>query len=398
MNPHEASASDKTGIEPLCHTPDAVLRQQDRPLVSLVVPAYNEAQIIEKHLTTLLQYMASLEDEYCWEMIIVNDGSTDDTGKPAEAVARTTANVRVVHHPSNQGLGQALKSAFSHCQGEYVVTVDLDLSYSPDHIRSLLTKIRQTNAKIVVTSPYRSGGKISNVPWLRRTLSVWANRFLSHAVKGHLSTLTGMVRVYDRQFLQALDLRAMGMEINPEVIYKAMLVNARIEEIPAHLHWRTQDGAVEKRHSSMKVLRHTLSIILAGYLFRPVLFFIAPGLTLLALSLYTNVWGYPCSHSLSVHSPVRGYCPAFQKQLAPMLRPPHLVVGGMTLMLAMHSSAWEFWHYRVKAISKKCFILAQQFTDVIKRAKGGTDERCLVGARCCIAPSIGSGCFRSYTR
>ena len=147
MNLYEASASDKTGIEPLRHTPAAMVRQQDRPFVSLVVPAYNEVQIIEKHLTTLLQYMASLEDEYCWEMIIVNDGSTDDTGKLAEAVARTTANVRVVHHRSNQGLGQALKSAFSHCRGEYVVTVDLDPSHRSNHIRSLLTKIRQTNAK-----------------------------------------------------------------------------------------------------------------------------------------------------------------------------------------------------------------------------------------------------------
>ena len=336
MNPYKTSVSDS--IEPLRHIPDALVRQQDRPFVSLVVPAYNEAQIIEKHVTTLLQYMTSLEDEYCWEMIIVNDGSTDDTGKLAEAVARTTANVRVVHHSSNQGLGQALKSAFSHCRGEYVVTVDLDLSYSPDHIRSLLTKIRQTNAKIVATSPYKAGGKISNVPWLRRTLSIWANRFLSHAVKGHLSTLTGMVRVYDRQFLQALDLRAMGMEINPEVIYKAMLVNAHIEEIPAHLNWRAQDSAVQKRHSSMKVLRHTLSVILAGFLFRPVLFFIAPGLALLTLSLYANVWG--STHVLThyQYSPqCGGILSCFSEAVAAAYaQAPHtFVVGGMTLMLAI---------------------------------------------------------------
>jgi glycosyltransferase involved in cell wall biosynthesis len=338
MHLHEASASDKTGIEPLRYTPDATARQQDKPCVSLVVPAYNEARIIEKHVMILLQYMASLEDEYRWEMIIVNDGSTDDTGKLAEAIGRTTTNVRVVHHASNQGLGQALKSAFGHCRGEYVVTVDLDLSYSPDHIRALLTKIRQTNAKIVVTSPYRTGGRISNVPWLRRTLSIWANRFLSHAVKGHLSTLTGMVRVYDRQFLQALDLRAMGMEINPEVIYKAMLVNAHIEEIPAHLHWRAQDEAVQKRHSSMKVLRHTLSVILAGFLFRPVLFFIAPGLTLLILSLYTNVWGSVHVFTHFQYTPQCGGIPSCLSEAvaAAYAQAPHtFVVGGMSLMLAM---------------------------------------------------------------
>jgi len=80
------------------------------------------------------------------------------------------------------------------------------------------------------------------------------------------------------------------MEINPEVIYKAMLLRGRIEEIPAHLDWRLQNTAGPKRKSSMRVLRHTMSTLFSGFLFKPFMFFIIPGLGLLLFSLYVNAW------------------------------------------------------------------------------------------------------------
>jgi glycosyltransferase involved in cell wall biosynthesis len=261
-----------------------------RPLVSLVVPAYNEAQSVTRNLSALCHYMETLEGEYRWELIVVNDGSTDDTGRLADEFARTRDNVHILHHVVNFGLGQALRFGFGHCRGDYVVTMDFDLSYSPDHIGALLQRIRTGGAKVVVTSPYMKGGRISNVPWLRRTMSIWANRFLSLASNRSVSTLTGMVRAYDGAFLRSLSLRSMYMEINPEVIYKAMLLNARIEEIPAHLNWELQRSAGLSRRSSMRMLRQTLKVLLAGFLFRPVMFFIVPGTAILLFSLYTNAW------------------------------------------------------------------------------------------------------------
>ncbi|GBC60935.1 glycosyl transferase family 2 [Desulfonema ishimotonii] len=134
-------------------------RAESRPLVSVVAPAYNEALIIEKNLAVLCEYMETLEDEYRWELIVVNDGSRDETGELADAFSRNRDNVRVLHHIRNFGLGQALRYGFNNCRGDYVVTMDLDLSYSPDHIGRLLTRIRETRAKIVIASPYAEGGK-----------------------------------------------------------------------------------------------------------------------------------------------------------------------------------------------------------------------------------------------
>jgi glycosyltransferase involved in cell wall biosynthesis len=256
----------------------------------LVLPAYNEAAIVQNNLSVLYRYTKSLAGEYDWDIIIVNDGSTDNTGELVEAFAKDKADVRVFHHVTNFGLGQALKFAFGHCKGDYVITLDIDLSYSPDHIGKLLTKIRETNAKIVLASPYMQGGQISNVPWLRRTLSIWGNRFLSLLSFGNLSTLTCMVRAYDGQFLRSLNLRAMGLDVMPEQIYKTMILRGRIEEIPAHLDWNLQRRPGLERRSSTKVFRHVISTLLSGFISRPFMFFIIPGTFLLIFAAYVNTW------------------------------------------------------------------------------------------------------------
>jgi len=290
MNITDSITGSETKSRPAGGGPDGTARTASKPLVSVVVPAYNEAAVIEANLAALCQYLTSLEDEYRWEVVIVNDGSRDGTAQLVDAFARNRPNVRVLHHVVNFGLGQSFKFAFNHCRGDYIVTMDADLSYAPDHIRALLTKIRETRAKVVLASPYMKGGHISNVPWLRRMASLWANRFLAATATGSLSTLTGMVRVYDAKFVRTLDLRSTGMEINPEVIYKAMLLRARIEEVPAHLDWEIQNAAGPRRKSSMKMFRHTVSVLLSGFLFKPFMFFIIPGLVLLLFSVYVNTW------------------------------------------------------------------------------------------------------------
>ena len=262
-----------------------------KPLVSIVVPAYNEAAIIEGSLNAICQYMDALNDRYRWELIVVDDGSTDDTGPLAEAFAKMRDNILVLHHVINSRLGQALRTAFKYCKGDYIVTLDIDLSYSLEHIERMLEKLIQTRAQIVLASPYMKGGSVSNVPWTRRKLSVLANKFLSYTAKGgNLSTLTGMVRGYEGEFLRSLNLKAMDTNINAEIIYKAMLLRARIVEVPAHLDWGAQKPGIPQRTSSMKIMKGIMSYLLSGFFFRPFMFFIIPGFLLLFFSLYPFAW------------------------------------------------------------------------------------------------------------
>jgi len=318
-----------------------------RPLVSVVVPAYNEAAIIKKNIGIICDYLESLQGEYRWELIIVNDGSDDETGDLAEEFAACRQNVMVIHHIYNFRLGQALRYAFSKCRGDYVIVMDVDLSYSPDHIEKMLKKIRETRAKIVIASPYTKGGKVSNIPWLRKTLSVWANRFLAMTLtrdkfSDKLTTLTGMVRAYDRRFLSRLNLKAMDVDIHPEIIYKAMILRARIVEIPAHLNWCWRKDKVTGTHvrkSSMRILKSIIQSLISGFIFRPFMFFILPGLTLILLSLYPLIW--TLIHSFGHFKSLAAYNLSFDYRLSEAiaasfkLSPHAFIVGGFALMIGI---------------------------------------------------------------
>jgi glycosyltransferase involved in cell wall biosynthesis len=311
----------------------------EKPFVSVILPAYNEASIIKKNLDVVYDYMKSLRSEYRWEIIVVNDGSADDTGVLADSFAVNKDNVRVLHHFVNFRLGQALRYAFNNCHGDYLVVMDMDLSYSPEHIGRLLETIRETRAKVVIASPYMKGGEASNIPWLRKKLSVWANKFLSVAAKGNLSTYTGMVRAYDRKFIQTLSLRSMDMSINAEIIYKAMLLNARIVEIPARLDWSSQEAKGVGRTSSMKIGKSIFAYLLSGFMFRPFIFFILPGFMIMSLSLYSFFWAIV--HTISFFNKLQGSFGPFDVRLSAAVasafqQSPHtFIIGGISLMLAI---------------------------------------------------------------
>jgi glycosyltransferase involved in cell wall biosynthesis len=327
------STSSHRQTAPAPHEPAAI---DVRPLVSVVVPAYNEADILVPNLTRLCEYLGRLEEMYRWELVVVNDGSTDDTGALADAFAGGRDNVRVLHHRTNFRLGQALRYAFSNCRGDYVVTIDCDLSYAPEHIGRLLTELRTRNAKIVIASPYAKDGQTTNIPFLRRFLSRSANRFLAVTAHGRLSTLTGMVRAYDGRFLSTLNLRAMGTDINTEILYKADLLSAKVVEIPAHLDWTFSQAGRAQRSTLGGLTRSANAYLFSGFMFRPVLFFIGPGLAVLAAALYTLGWvGYRVATAYaqqptgSVNAKVTNAI-----QLAYEAAPYGFIVGGIALVIA----------------------------------------------------------------
>lgn len=347
-------------------------QKKDKPLVSIVVAAYNEESIIENSLHIISEYMDSLEAKYEWELIIVNDGSTDKTGAIAEDFVAGRDNVFVLHHMYNFRLGQALRFAFHRTRGDYVVVLDIDLSYSPEHIQRMLTKIRETNAKIVIASPYMPGGRVSNVPWLRKKLSAWANKFLSIVVRrdgysDKLTTITGMVRTYDGIFLRNLDLKAMDFDINMEIIYKSKILRARIIEIPAHLCWiaeKNVDSPAKIRRSSLRIFASIFQSFLFGFLFSPFRFFILPGLMLLILSLYPISWTFIHTikhfHRLSfLEGPLDH---RFSEAIgAAFNQAPHaFIVGGVALLVAIQLVSLGFLALQKKRYFEELFHLGSK--------------------------------------
>lgn len=261
-----------------------------KPLVSLILPIFNEEEILANNLEKIYATTLQLKDYY-WEIILINDGSTDDTEEIVETFSEKHPNVRVFHHLKNQGLGMALQNGFTMSKGDFVITYDVDLTYSIDYLDVLLSKIIASQAQIVMLSPYMKGGEVRNVPFIRKCLSILANKFLCFIAEEKLSCLTCMVRAYDGRFIRSLSLRSRGKEVMQEIVHKTMITRAEIIEIPAHLDWNEAEERIKSRQTSrFQFLKHVSSTFLRGFLLRPVMFFIIPGLLLFLFSFYPNYW------------------------------------------------------------------------------------------------------------
>lgn len=332
------------------------------PLLSVIVPVFNEQALLSQHLRQIVLYLQSIEDEFSWEIVIVNDGSLDDSTRIVDEFAKADARIYALHHPKNFGLGQAMQFGFNNTSGDYVITIDIDLSYDVDHIGELARTIRDTNAKIVLASPYMKGGTIRNVPWLRRVLSIAGNHFLSFFAKGHYSTLTSMMRAYDGKFIRSMHLRSMGMDIMPETIHKAMILGGTIVEVPGRLDWGPQQKFAESRFSSMRIVRHLFATILAGFIFRPFLFFIIPGLLVGAFSLYVNFWMF--MHYFEALDEIRsaGNIPDFGAAFALAYQhyPHTFLFGLLTAMLAVQLVGLGILALQSKQYFDELFALGSQ--------------------------------------
>jgi glycosyltransferase involved in cell wall biosynthesis len=327
---------------------------QDKPFVSIVIPCYNEEAILEKNINSIISYLKEREKKYNWEIVIINDGSKDQTGVIANSLA--IDNVRVIHHPMNLNLGNALKTGFKNSKGDIIVVLDIDLSYSVDHIEKLVEKIIESSADIVIASPYMPGGKVTAVPFTRKIMSRWVNRFMRIAAQDKYHTYTGMVRAYRKDFINSVNLKTKDYEINPEILYKAMILRAKIAEIPAHLDWTEQNKYAGKRTSSIKVIRGFFSGIMSAFIFRPYIFFLAIGAVLMLLSMYELVWLLVDTLTYIESST---QIPSFSTSLALQFRknPQSFIVGGITFIAAIQFLSLGFLSLQSKRYFEELFHL-----------------------------------------
>ncbi len=327
--------------------------------ISIILPAYNEEKIIETSVSVIRQFLQSLEHKFRWEMLIVNDGSSDNTGELADKLAKNDPLIRVIHHPVNMNLGRALQTGFKNAHGEIIVVLDLDLSYSVDHIEKLADKQIETDADIVIASPYMKHGKVINVPFKRALLSRTVNKIMRFAAQEKYHTFTGMVRAYKTDFIKNLNLKTKDYEINPEILYKAMILRAKIIEIPANLDWSFQNSIGKSRSSGMKLLRGFYSGLMTSFIFRPYIFFLFVGLILLIISAYLIGWIFYFTFKAM---PVIPYSPdmiddrfSLAIKLIYQQRAHLFFIGGITLLAALQVLSLGFLSLQSKRYFEELF-------------------------------------------
>jgi glycosyltransferase involved in cell wall biosynthesis len=254
--------------------------------ISVICPFYNEAGIIEQAIRQLLDQLGRLDED--WELIVVNDGSTDGSEQIAQAIAEQNPRLRVLGYGYNRGRGYALRTGINAAVGDIIVTTEIDLSWGETIVHDLVRAMRGwPDTDIVVASPHLPGGRYKNVPFKR----VWLSRIGNHVIRACMSNAvtmnTGMTRAYRRDVIQSLPLNEEGKEFHLEVILKATAFGFRIREIPAVLEWKEYKhrGQRISRKSSSQVNRLIVSHSLFSVFANPVRYVWAMSFTSLALGL-----------------------------------------------------------------------------------------------------------------
>lgn len=196
-------------------------------VLSIVIPAYNEARFIG----TLLEQIAKVDLsplDVRKEVIVVDDHSADRTAE----IARGFAGVIVKRLDQNGGKGRAVRAGIELATGDLLIIQDADLEYDPQDYVPMVTALLDGRADIVYGSRYMRGGRHPNQTWAAylggRSLSVVARIFTGTWLTDTVTAL----KLFPRQIITSLTLTTSGFELDHEITAKVLARGCRIIEVP----------------------------------------------------------------------------------------------------------------------------------------------------------------------
>ncbi|MBM4306646.1 MAG: glycosyltransferase, partial [Deltaproteobacteria bacterium] len=227
--------------------------------------------------------LACMEGNY--EIIVVNDGSTDHTLEVLQGIASLNKRIKIVSYSKNIGRGMALRTGFREAEGEIIVSIDADLSYDPRYINDFLKVYKEEeDIDLILASPYMPGGRTEGVPFFRLLISKLGNKILRYAMPNRIYTSTGIFRAYRKKVLDSLELESDGKEIHLEILSKALALGFRVKEIPAILTSRKRGS------SKFRFKRTATSHLIFSVFEKPMILFGFVGLLTLGVGLLLGLY------------------------------------------------------------------------------------------------------------
>jgi glycosyltransferase involved in cell wall biosynthesis len=198
-------------------------------LVSIIIPAYNEADAIEKTVAEVKKLNLNKE------IIIVDDGSKDNTVE----LAMKIDGVKLIQHRINRGRGAAIRTGIDNSNGEIICTQDADMEQLPSDILRLIKPILDEEADVVYGSRFRDPKNSATSTWLR----ILGNKFFAFLgntlFHQHLTDVYTGSKCYSKKIFEHIRLESEGFEQEVEILAKLSQHKMRIAEIPIEYSFRT---------------------------------------------------------------------------------------------------------------------------------------------------------------
>jgi len=227
--------------------------------LSIIIPAYNEEKRIPETLKKIKAYLKN--QSYSWEIIVVNDGSKDNTAQVVQGIALQDENIRLIDNKKNNGKGYVVRQGLLEAKGDYRVFMDADNSTSVDHVEKMFPEFKN-GYDVVIGSRDIKGAKLA-IPqsWFRRKVGDIFNLLVQFlcGLWGIWDTQCGFKGLTRKCVTEIIpQCRIDRFAFDPEILVVAKRMNFKIKEVPVT--WFNDAVSTVKFKSTIKMAIDLLKI------------------------------------------------------------------------------------------------------------------------------------------
>ena len=218
--------------------------------MSIIIPAWNEGKIVYDNL----QHVEDVFNKFLYnpgfdyEIIMVDDGSIDNTYNQASLAAKKNGRIRIVQREKNGGKGSALKFGFKFCSGRFVAFMDADLDLHPKQIPWFIDHMKKHDTDVTIGSKRHPLSKV-NYPSSRKILSQAYHILTRILFRLNLSDTQAGLKLFKREVLEDILPRVLCKKyaFDLELLVNANHLGHKISEIPIELNWQRSQSRLTLR-------------------------------------------------------------------------------------------------------------------------------------------------------